>query len=157
VYWRRQDYPDLVYRSEEGKLRAITTEIIHTYALGRPQLVGTTSVEHSECLSQRLSAEPLRRLGQAMLIRQAWIEKHNKSPELEIAELQFLNKPLDDLNTSDLRQAARQAGLSSINLEDGENTSRVLSIFDVTPANKDRLMSIFQGGIPHQVVERPQA
>ena len=152
VYWRRQDYPDLVYRSEEGKLRAITTEIIHTYALGRPQLVGTTSVEHSERLSQRLSAEPLRRLGQAMLIRQAWIEKHNKSPELEIAELQFLNKPLDDLNTSDLRQAARQAGLSSINLEDGENTSRVLSIFDVTPANKDRLMSIFQGGIPHQVL-----
>lgn len=152
AYWRRQDYPDLVYRTEEGKLRAITTEIIHTYAIGRPQLVGTTSVEHSERLSQRLAAEPLRRLGQALLIRQAWIEKHNKSPELEIAELQFLNKPLDDLNTSELRQAARQAGLSSINLEDEENTRLVLSVFDVSPENKDRLMSVFQGGIPHQVL-----
>ena len=51
VFWRRQDFPDMVYRTEEGKLRAITAEIIHYYAIGRPQLVGTTSVEHSERLS----------------------------------------------------------------------------------------------------------
>ncbi len=152
IFWRRQDFPDLVYRTEEGKLRAITTEIVRTFAIGRPQLVGTTSVEHSERLSQRLAAEPLRRLGQAMLIRQAWVEKNNKSPELEIAELAFLNKPLDDLNTSELRQAARQAGLSSINLEDEDNANRLLSIFDLEPSNKERLLSAFQGGIPHQVL-----
>jgi len=63
-----------------------------------------------------------------MLIRNTWIEQHNKSPELEIAELQFLNKPLDELNTSELRQAARQAGLSSINLEDEENVPLVLPL-----------------------------
>ena len=152
IFWRRQDFPDLVYRTEEGKLRAITAEIIRTHALGRPQLVGTTSVEHSERLSQRLDAEPLRRLAQAMLIRNTWIEQHNKSPELEIAELQFLNKPLDELNTSELRQAARQAGLSSINLEDEENVPLVLPLFEVSPENKDRLLKIFQGGIPHQVL-----
>ncbi len=58
VYWRRKDYPDVVYRTEEAKMRAITLEIIRYHILGRPQLVGTTSVEHSERLSDRLAAEP---------------------------------------------------------------------------------------------------
>ena len=151
-FWKRQDYPDTVYRTEEGKLRAIIAEIIRTYAIGRPQLVGTTSVEHSERLSQRLSAESLRRMAQAMMIRQAWVEKNNKSPELEISELQFLNKPLDELNTAELRQAARQAGLSSINPEDPENLTLLLKVFDLTPAARDRLVQAFEGGIQHQVL-----
>ncbi len=58
----RKDYPDVVFRTEEAKLRAITLEIIQFYIIGRPQLVGTTSVEHSERLSDRLSADPVRRL-----------------------------------------------------------------------------------------------
>ena len=63
VFWRRQDFPDMVYRSEEGKLRAITREILYFYTLGRPQLVGTTSVEHSERLSLRLNAESFAQVG----------------------------------------------------------------------------------------------
>jgi len=118
VFWRRQDFPDLVYRTEEGKLRAIVAEIIHYYAIGRPQLVGTTSVEHSERLSQRLSAESVRRLAQTLVIRDAWLEKFNKSAEIEITELQFLNRPLHELNVAEMRPLARQAGLSSINPED---------------------------------------
>jgi hypothetical protein len=51
----------VVFRTEEAKLRAITKEIIYYYIIGRPQLVGTTSVEHSERLSDRLRAEPVRR------------------------------------------------------------------------------------------------
>ena len=69
----------MVYRSEEGKIRAITREILHYYAIGRPQLIGTTSVEHSERLSLRLGAEPLRRLAQTLIIRDAWMEKFDKS------------------------------------------------------------------------------
>jgi preprotein translocase subunit SecA len=84
VFWRRQDFPDMVYRTEEGKLRAIVAEILHYYAIGRPQLVGTTSVEHSERLSQRLGAESFRRLAQTLVIRDSWLEKFDKSAELEI-------------------------------------------------------------------------
>jgi preprotein translocase subunit SecA len=59
----------VVYRTEEAKLRAITQEIIQYHVIGRPQLVGTTSVEHSERLSDRLGADMIRRLVQVMLMR----------------------------------------------------------------------------------------
>lgn len=152
VFWRRQDFPDMVYRTEEGKLRAIVSEIIHYYAIGRPQLVGTTSVEHSELLSLRLSAELLRRLAQVLVIRNAWIEKNNKSPELEIAELQFLNRPLNELNVAEMRPIARQAGLPSINPEDPGLIDRLLTILDLDQTHKERVISVLQGGIPHQVL-----
>ena len=29
VFWKRKDYPDVVYRTEEAKFRAITREILH--------------------------------------------------------------------------------------------------------------------------------
>ena len=142
----------MVYRTEEGKLRAITGEIMHYYVVGQPQLVGTTSVEHSELLSLRLSAESLRRLLQVLIIRDAWIEKNNKSPELEITELASLIRPIQDLNTNELRQFSRQAGLVSINPEDPENLPRTLKLLDLNPEDKDRLSAILQGGIPHQVL-----
>ena len=71
VYFKRKDFPDVVYRTAEGKLRAIVQEIIHYHVIGRPQLIGSASVESSERLSERLSAEQVRRLLQTLLIREA--------------------------------------------------------------------------------------
>ena len=47
-FFQRKDYPDIVYRSGEAKLRAIVNEIVHFHVMGRPQLVGTSSVDNSE-------------------------------------------------------------------------------------------------------------
>ena len=152
IFWKRQDFPDMVYRSEEGKIRAIIREVVHYYALGRPQLVGTTSVEHSERLSIRLGADSLRRLAQTLIIRDAWIEKNDKSPELEIAELQFLNRPLDELNIAELRPVARQAGLASTNPEDPENLKRLLNVLDLDDSQADRVKAVLQAGVPHKVL-----
>ncbi len=152
VFWRRQDFPDMVYRTEEGKLRAIVTEIVHYYAIGRPQLVGTTSVEHSERLSQRLNAESVRRLAQTLIIRDAWLEKFNKSAEIEISELQFLNRPLNELNVAEMRPVARQAGLPSINPEDIELLDRLLKVIDLDASHKERVLEVLKGGVPHQVL-----
>ena len=152
VFWRRQDYPDMVYRSEEGKLRAIIREVLHYYAIGRPQLIGTTSVEHSERLSLRLGAESLRRLAQTLIIRDAWLEKNDKSPEMEVKELQFLNRPLSELNIAELRPVARQAGLDSPNPEDPANLKRLLVILELEEEQAARVLSSLQGGIPHQVL-----
>jgi len=153
VFWKRKDFPDVVYRTEEAKLRAITTEIVRFSLLGRPQLVGTTSVEHSERLSNRLKAEPVRRLLQVMLVRRAWMDKNKQDYfEQRVSELEFLNKPLDDLNPGELRQAAKPLGLASINPEDPDNLDLVLRALDVGPGEKDRLLKAIQGGIPHQVL-----
>jgi preprotein translocase subunit SecA len=51
----RHDLSDVVYKTEEAKWRAIAQECAEMHQLGRPVLVGTTSVEKSEHLSQLLN------------------------------------------------------------------------------------------------------
>ncbi|HEY9800514.1 MAG TPA: preprotein translocase subunit SecA [Leptolyngbyaceae cyanobacterium] len=51
---RREDMSDLVFKKEVGKWQAIARECAEMHELGRPVLVGTTSVEKSEYLSQLL-------------------------------------------------------------------------------------------------------
>jgi preprotein translocase subunit SecA len=50
----RKDLSDMVFKTEEGKWRAIANECAEMHQAGRPVLVGTTSVEKSEYLSQLL-------------------------------------------------------------------------------------------------------
>ncbi|HOG78656.1 MAG TPA: hypothetical protein PK454_02790 [Anaerolineaceae bacterium] len=153
IFFRRKDYPDVIYRSEEAKLRAITTEALRYHIQGRPQLIGTTSVEHSERLSDRFSAEAIRRLAQVMLLRDFWLTKNNRQPnEQSIPELAFLNKPLMELNPGEMRQSARSLGMSSLNPEDADNATRLLQLLELTPNDQPRLLKVLQAGITHQVL-----
>jgi preprotein translocase subunit SecA len=52
---RRSENPDIVYATKEEKWHAVEEEIVGVHATGRPMLVGTTSVENSEMLSERLT------------------------------------------------------------------------------------------------------
>jgi len=56
----RMDKPDLIYRDEEAKYRQVVRDIVERHAKGQPVLVGTTSVEKSERISQALSKEGVR-------------------------------------------------------------------------------------------------
>ncbi len=51
---QRLDEPDLVYRTEAAKYNAVIDDLAERYAKGQPVLVGTTSVEKSEHLSNLL-------------------------------------------------------------------------------------------------------
>ncbi len=55
----RRDYPDIVYKSEEAKMRGIIGEILQCESRQQPALVGTRSIEISERLSARLKADLL--------------------------------------------------------------------------------------------------
>lgn len=50
----RMDHPDAVYKSEDGKNRAIIAQIEACFSKGQPILVGTVSIERSEYLSTLL-------------------------------------------------------------------------------------------------------
>ncbi len=50
----REDLPDLVFRTEQGKFNALIDDIVELREQGRPVLVGTVSVEKSERLSELL-------------------------------------------------------------------------------------------------------
>src|SRR6187397_1527756 len=50
----RADHTDVVYRNENAKFTALIDEVVEMSEKGRPVLVGTTSVEKSEVLSEML-------------------------------------------------------------------------------------------------------
>ena len=50
----RQDHPDVVYKTEMGKYRAIIAQVQRCHEKGQPVLVGTVSIEKSELLSKLL-------------------------------------------------------------------------------------------------------
>jgi len=152
VYWRRKDFPDIVYRTQEAKLRAVVQEILFYHVLGRPLLIGTTSVEMSDRLSERLRAEPLRRLVQILLLRATWFEKNKREEDgRQIPELQFLNQPLPAIEIGEMRRLARDLGIP-LSAEDPANLERLLKHLGLTEQDRPRLLSDLQGGIPHQVL-----
>ncbi len=55
----RIDDPDVVYKTEAGKYRAVIAQIKECHAKGQPVLVGTISIEKSELLSQMLKREAI--------------------------------------------------------------------------------------------------
>ncbi len=56
-FFKRLDFPDQIYGNETAKDRAIINEVKRYREVGRPILVGTTSVEHSETIHKMLERE----------------------------------------------------------------------------------------------------
>ncbi|GAA0446633.1 preprotein translocase subunit SecA [Lentibacillus halophilus] len=53
----REDKADMIYKSIEGKFRAVVADIKERYEQGQPVLVGTVAVETSELISKMLKKE----------------------------------------------------------------------------------------------------
>lgn len=153
LFYRRKDYPDIIYKTFEAKLRAIVMEIVREHVRGRPLLVGTTSVESSELLSNRLRAEPVRRLMQIALVRRVWMDANNREEDGRlIPELQPFNEPLEKVTPDSLRKFIQPYGIASINPEDPSNLEIILDILRLEEMDRERLKKVLQGGVPHQVL-----
>src|SRR5829696_1900628 len=112
LFYRRKDYPDVIYKTVEAKLRSIATEIVREHVRGRPLLVGTTSVESSEQLSNRLKAESVRRLLQVALVRRVWMDANKREEDGRlIPELQQFNEPLDKITPDSFRKFIQPFGI----------------------------------------------
>ena len=55
----RKDHSDVIYKTENGKFRAVIKDIKESYSKGQPVLVGTVSIDKSEKLSQMLDKEKI--------------------------------------------------------------------------------------------------
>jgi preprotein translocase subunit SecA len=53
----RKDYEDEIYRTNREKYSSVIEEIKELYEIGRPVLVGTTSIEKSEAISRQLDRD----------------------------------------------------------------------------------------------------
>ena len=55
----RNDFADVIYRTQREKYKAVVEEVKDCYQRGQPVLVGTISIENSEKLSQMLKQEKI--------------------------------------------------------------------------------------------------
>lgn len=51
---QRKDLPDVIFKTQRGKYKAVVKEVLRRHATGQPVLIGTTSIEQSEELSRLL-------------------------------------------------------------------------------------------------------
>ena len=152
VFWRRKDYPDVVFRTEEAKLRAVTLEILRRHTQGQPLLVGTTSVELSERLSSRLRADALQTLANIQIVRDAYLEAHDIPDDgMRVDALKPLYQPLPEVKAPILRPFARELDIS-LNPTREENLKRLLMILELEPSDLERLTEALKGGVPHNVL-----
>ena len=148
----RVDHPDVVYRSEEAKLRAVAREILSCHSRSQPVLVGTTSVEMSERLSTRLSGERLQMAALAPRVAYALQEADLERRERDELR-QIMNSSLETMNSATWRRLARAVGLES-NALAPENLEWIADYLRLPnePEVRRALEQALREGIPHQVL-----
>ena len=152
VFFQRIDYPDIIFRSNEAKLREIAWEVLWGHVNAQPILVGTTSVADSEQLSSYLQTGHLRRLVQIRLLRRAWLAANPQAdPQAPIPELNFTNRPLGLLDAARL---TRQMEANKLELEPAApaNLETILKMFQLPASYRERLATVLENGIAHQVL-----
>ena len=55
----RKDNPDIIYKNEDAKFRAVIRDVKESFEKGQPVLIGTVSIEKSEKLSRMLDKEKI--------------------------------------------------------------------------------------------------
>ncbi|HEX2948545.1 MAG TPA: SEC-C metal-binding domain-containing protein [Armatimonadota bacterium] len=119
----RRDYPDVVYKTEEAKLRGLIGEILQCEAQQQPVLVGTRSIEFSERVSERLKADLLQAFTLASILHRHILEL-KKLDQQQQAEFAAVLK----LRSADQRKEREhlQAALEKMELYANQKSLRLV-------------------------------
>ena len=148
----RTDNPDVIYKSEEAKMRGITVEILRLHSRRQPGLVGTRSIEMSERVSERLQPDKLQLLAATFVLRSMLEEAKSIDGEARKNYQQLLNAKFDDLTLGRLVPVGRAVG-ASMDMLTPENVERLASIMEVKDREEiERLKDCLAKGIPHNVL-----
>jgi len=153
LFYRRKDYPDVIYKTEEAKLRAIVMEVVREHVRGRPLLIGTTSVDSSELLARHLKPDIIRRLLQIALVRRVWMKENDREEDGRlIPELAQFNEPVEKISPDALRKFIQPFGITTVSIEDPSNLPIILDILQLEEKDTERLKLVLQGGVSSQVL-----
>jgi preprotein translocase subunit SecA len=148
---RRKDKPDVVYKTAEAKYRFITFDILEHHCATQPVLVGTRSVEMSERMSQRLTAQGLQTLVLTHLIKDQLLNSKEVPAQDKEQLLAFVRQPLLSLNPVQIKGLAKQIGMNPDVLAD-ENIDKMLSFFTLGNLDRARYVIALKQGLPHNVL-----
>ncbi len=158
----RQDNADIIYKSQEAKLRGIAREILTLFARQQPVLVGTRSVEMSERVSDRLRYDRLQLLALTDLLRDK-LENTKGLDKAKYAEWgPILNQRLSPygipkgesipvLSASQLTEMARHFGMAT-SMNDSANRDALAKLLEIAPGDRGRLDEAMTHGIPHNIL-----
>ena len=147
----RKDNQDIIYKTLEAKYRAIAWEILRLFSKQQPVLVGTRSIEMSEQVSARLTAEMLQRL----LIARRLQEKFEVSKDVpkefkdDVKNVYETDLPSYDRHTTS--GLLSKLGLSG-DVNKGDWYDWALEKLDLGAKNREFLEEALKHGIPHNVL-----
>ena len=113
----RKDFNDLIFRTEKEKYDAITKKILECNKTGQPILVGTTSIEKSEKISNSLKEKNLKH----NILNAKFHEEEAKI----IAEAGKVNAITIATNMAGRGTDIKLGGKTELNKEEGENYKQI--------------------------------
>ncbi|MEZ0327004.1 MAG: preprotein translocase subunit SecA [Fimbriimonas sp.] len=147
----RVDQPDIIYKTEEAKFRGIGWEILRLYSKQQPVLVGTRSIEMSERVSSRLTADMLQKLLVMYRLRDKLEVKKDIKGELKDDSKRIYETPLDDLERRDLSALLSKLGLDGDILK-GDWMEWAIGEWKLSAENREYLDEALHHGIPHNIL-----
>jgi preprotein translocase subunit SecA len=151
----RKDLADIIYKTEEAKMRGIVTEILQLFGRQQPVLVGTRSIDMSEKVSRRLEFQALEVLAAISIIRPKLNEKAKEIGDKYGQINTVLNRKIDDLTMLTLTPIAKELGVSVKFFEKNqpaEGIEELRKVLGVDEAGKEHLAEALLHGIPHNVL-----
>jgi preprotein translocase subunit SecA len=148
---QRTDQPDIIYKTLEAKFRGIGTEILRLYTKQQPVLVGTRSIEMSEKVSARLTAEMLQKLIIANRLRELTEVKKELKGELKDEATRLYNTDLDQIDRRALSSLLSKLDLSG-DVFKGDWYDWCLEAWGLPNEKREYLEEALRHGIPHNVL-----
>ena len=147
----RKDNPDLIFKSEEAKLRGIASEIVTCHVRQQPALVGTRSVEMSERVSDRLRYDRLQLLAMTAILRDHLDKAKGLDKEDYAAHSSLLNQKLTGQKLSAYSALAEKFNVST-NLLDPVNIAQYAKILSIDEPSHAALLEVLSHGVPHNIL-----
>ncbi|MCH8275107.1 MAG: SEC-C domain-containing protein [Armatimonadetes bacterium] len=147
----RIGHPDVVFKSEEAKFRAIAKEILRVYTKQQPVLVGTRSIEMSERISKRLTPDKLQLMVLADRIKQAIENEKGASKKEKNEAYKAILTPIGEAKQKTFASVAKSMNLPSDPLGD-EMADWLLKQFDLPKENREYLDEALRHGVPHKIL-----
>ncbi|BDI32245.1 hypothetical protein CCAX7_42960 [Capsulimonas corticalis] len=147
----RKDNPDIIFKSEEAKLRGIAREILTIHSRHQPVLVGTRSVEMSERVSDRLRYDRLSMLALVDILRDK-LENAKGLDKTKYGEFStLLNQKLTTLTPGKLSEVIKHFEIPA-SATDPANLAALAKLLGVADEFKPVLESSLTQGIPHNIL-----
>ena len=147
----REDQPDIIYKTIDAKFRGIGWELLRLYTKQQPCLVGTRSIEMSEKVSERLTADMLQRLVVSQRLKEhVEVKKDLKGDNAKEAK-RLYETELSEINMQSVATLFASLGLSTKYTDDAW-TDWCLAQWKMDGWDKEFLLEALEHGIPHNVL-----